>query len=107
MNKKEIKEYLDRVDELREKLTDEDKDTLEWLIFGYNQCAKLLYEKEEKIKKALEIAEYGGIDGSHHKMWCIDQMVRALTPNYKKWVKQYEKGEDGEKTYKWDRGIAP
>ena len=45
MNKKEIKEYLDRVDELREKLTDEDKDTLEWLIFGYNQCAKLLYEK--------------------------------------------------------------
>lgn len=35
---------------------------------------------EEKIKKALEIAvSYGNIDGAHHKMWTIDQMVRALT----------------------------
>lgn len=35
---------------------------------------------EAKIKRALDYAIlYGTIDGSHHKMWVIDQMVRALT----------------------------
>lgn len=35
---------------------------------------------ESRIAKALEIAgEYGTTDGDHHKMWVIDQMVRALT----------------------------
>ena len=34
---------------------------------------------EERIKNALEIAwHYGCIDGAHHKMWTIDQMVRVL-----------------------------
>lgn len=32
---------------------------------------------KEKIEKALKIAwEFGQIDGSHHKTWVIDQMVR-------------------------------
>lgn len=63
MTKEEIKEYLDRVDKLANKLTGEDKDTLEWLIFGYNQCAKMLNEKEVRIKKVIDY-----IDGemSHH-----------------------------------------
>lgn len=35
---------------------------------------------DARIAKALEFADcYGGIDGDHHKMWVIDQMVRALT----------------------------
>lgn len=35
---------------------------------------------EARIAKALEFAsEYAYIDGDHHKMWVIDQMVRALT----------------------------
>jgi hypothetical protein len=43
---------------------------------------------ENKIKNALEIAKsYGWIDGAHHKMWVIDQMVRALTEdNYIVWT---------------------
>ena len=33
----------------------------------------------ERIKKALSYAwSYGQIGGDHHKMWVIDQMVRAL-----------------------------
>ena len=46
MSEEEIKEYLKRVDELELKLTDEDKDTYQWLLFGYNECARLLNEKE-------------------------------------------------------------
>ena len=51
MNKEEIKEYLKIVDELEAKLTGEDKETLQWLIFGYNQCAKLLEENEQENKQ--------------------------------------------------------
>jgi hypothetical protein len=77
---------------------------------------------------------YGSIDGEHHKMWTIDQMVRILlgTPviisiarwenhtseyrfhtgepseAYRKWVAQ-QQGEivEGEPEYPWDLGIAP
>lgn len=64
---------------------------------------------EIQVKKALEIARsYGGIDGDHHKMWVIDQMVRALTgEDYELFVKKSKAGEDGPNTYDWDEGIAP
>ena len=66
----------------------------------------------EKIEKALEVAwNYGQVDGSHHKMWVIDQMVRALCGSeeeYHKWLEKYKEptpsDEDG---YEWDEGIAP
>ncbi|MBS1722602.1 MAG: hypothetical protein JSS66_06285 [Armatimonadetes bacterium] len=35
-------------------------------------------ELQERIAKALGLAEAGVCDGGHHKMWVIDQMVRAL-----------------------------
>lgn len=55
MNKKVIKEYLKRVDDLNTRLVGKDKETFGWLIYGYNQCAKLLHEKEEQIKEQKEI----------------------------------------------------
>lgn len=64
---------------------------------------------EERIKRALSYAwSYGQIDGSHHKMWVIDQMVRTLLgkEEYSKWVASYET-PDGEDYYVWDTGIAP
>jgi hypothetical protein len=63
----------------------------------------------EKIMAALDIAEqYGGHDGGHHKMWVIDQMVRALTQeNYPLWVASFCFGDDGPDTYGWDIGIPP
>lgn len=57
MSEEEIKEYLKRVDELELKLTDEDKDTYQWLLFGYNECARLLNEKEQKNKQLKEVIE--------------------------------------------------
>ena len=51
MNKKEIKDYMERMYDLGTKLTGEDKETYTWLIYGYNKCAKLLNETEEQCKK--------------------------------------------------------
>ena len=64
---------------------------------------------EDRIAAALDVANrYGGIDGGHHKMWVIDQMVRLLAgPDYEKWVAEHNDGEDGPDTYEWDCGIAP
>ena len=81
-----------------------------------------------RIDKALEYpAEYGYIDGGHHKQWVLDQMIRALTgcpmvhehatdvngtpyeydrqgesAEYLEWV-----GEPDEDYEPWDEGIAP
>ena len=57
MDKKEIKDYLKRADELGAKLTGEDKETYDWLIYGYNQCAKLLNETEQQCKKQKEVID--------------------------------------------------
>lgn len=64
---------------------------------------------KEKICKAIElIKEYGGIDGSHHKQWLLDRIIRRLlVDDYQKWVDEYQNGEDGPETYQWDEGIAP
>lgn len=62
MNKEEIKEYLKRADELELKITGEDKDTYQWVLFGYNECARLLNEKEQEntqLKSVIdEVKEY-------------------------------------------------
>jgi len=64
---------------------------------------------DERIQKAIDIAiRYGQIDGTHHKAWVIDQMVRALTgEQYVGIVSAFKDGEDGPETYDWDEGIAP
>jgi hypothetical protein len=64
---------------------------------------------EDRITEALTIiGDCGGIDGSHHKMWVLDQVVRTLTgPAYSEWVATFEAGSDGLNTYWWDTGIAP
>lgn len=81
---------------------------------------------EDRVAKALEYAEAGQIDGDHHKLWVIDQMVRALTgcpmvekekngykyevqgesEEYLRWVFDYSHDDEGN-TYSWNVGIAP
>ena len=55
MDKEEIKDYLKRADELGAKLSGEDKEIYTWLIYGYNQCAKLLNETEQQCQKQKEV----------------------------------------------------
>jgi hypothetical protein len=84
---------------------------------------------QERIDKALEFAmAFGTEDGDHHKMWVIDQMVRALTgcpivtkttkdgfeyetqgrsAEYDKFLSDFADGEDGPHTFSWHVGIAP
>lgn len=70
-----------------------------------DKLSSALNSAEKRIDKAIEIAyQYAQIDGDHHKMWVIDQIIRKLLKNnYDNWVKEYE--EDGE--YLWDTGINP
>lgn len=63
---------------------------------------------EERITKALDLLlGYGSIDGSHHKMWVIDQTVRILADDYEETIRKAKEGEDGPDTYDWDEGIPP
>jgi hypothetical protein len=66
-------------------------------------------EYDKRISAALWcITCFGGIDGAHHKQWCLDQVVRILkAEQYEDWVEEFEDGEDGSDTYSWDEGIAP
>lgn len=66
---------------------------------------KLIAARDETLDL---ITRYGGIDGSHHKQWVLDQIVRKLVgpEAYEQWVKDYEAGPDDLKTYSWDTGIA-
>ncbi len=58
---------------------------------------------EDRIAAAVDIAfRYGTIDGGHHKMWVIDQMVRTLLGDeYQQWL------DSADAEYPWDEGIAP
>lgn len=64
-----------------------------------------------RIRRALaRILQHGSVDGSHHKQWVLDQVVRILCGNelnYERWVAAQNAGEDGPQTYTWDEGIAP
>lgn len=73
------------------------------------QDKKRIQELEKESKKVLDlIFEYGQIDGGHHKMWVIDQIVRILTKDkYNEWIKNYVYDEETGDIYDWDKGIAP
>ena len=70
MDKEEIKDYLKRVYELGGKLTGEDKETYTWLIYGYNQCAKLLNETEQQCKKQKEVINKAIEKINDYKIYC-------------------------------------
>lgn len=79
------------------------------ILSDYEANKIKLQELEEERKKVLDlIFEYGQIDGGHHKMWVIDQIVRILTKDkYNEWIKNYVYDEETGDIYSWDKGIAP
>jgi 20S proteasome alpha/beta subunit len=67
-------------------------------------------EAHARIEKALTIIyEAGQIDGHHHKMWVIDQVVRHLMgDDYEDWVAEYQGDPDDDANYYyWDEGVCP
>lgn len=97
LHSNKAKALLDYITNLQE-----EKDSLD----DYNRhLHNELKDCKSRNAKAIDIAyEYSQVDGEHHKTWCIDQIVRALTDNnYNEFVKEYE--NNGE--YKWNVGIAP
>jgi len=76
--------------------------TVEWQKEKYK-------ELEDKMSDAIALGiRYGGIDGSHHKDWVIDQMIRLLSGReYDDIIKDACDGEDGPNSYEWSEGTAP
>ncbi len=68
-----------------------------------------MHTRDHRINEALSlISHFGSIDGSHHKQWVLDQIVRTLLgDDYEKWVAAQKMGLDGPDTYDWDIGISP
>lgn len=63
----------------------------------------------KRIDKATKIAwQYVQIDGAHHKMWVIDQMLRILLgeDGYRKFLEAYQTVDAGD-YYTWNMGISP
>jgi len=59
-------------------------------------------DEQEAVKLILR---FGEIDGSHHKQWVLDQVLRILfRQNYKKEMKEFNSDPEYSK---WDEGIAP
>ena len=74
-------------------------------VGSFLRCPAMLSHSLDNSEKAIEIAvKYGGIDGSHHKDWVIDQMVRALTGDDYERIVKAARGDD---EYEWNEGIAP
>ena len=94
MDKKEIKDYLKRVDKLLDKLTGEDKETLSWLIYGYNQCAKLLNETQkenEKLKAELQLHR-GALNREHkaiHRANDLEEVIYRIEKYIEKETRIY------------------
>lgn len=64
---------------------------------------------QKQINDAIGIAlGFGTVQGSGHKMWVIDQMVRKLAgENYESIIAEFSMGGDGPDTHRWDEGIMP
>lgn len=105
----ELEQKDKRIQELEEELEKANRQLdLDYVDDNYITKEKVK-ELEEESKKVLDlIFEYGQIDGGHHKMWVIDQIVRILTKDkYNEWIKNYVYDEETGDTYSWDKGIAP
>ena len=96
MTEEEIKEYLKRFDELELKLTDEDKDTYQWLLFGYNKCARLLNEKEQENKILKENAENNDkvVDKVNWENQLLKKENKQLKDNWNR-LKEIVKSQSG------------
>jgi hypothetical protein len=59
------------------------------------------------------VSNYGTFDGSHHKQWVLDQVLRiALGDKYNAYIKEQTKPVWNEETlewetYGWDTGCPP
>ena len=75
---------------LLDKLTGEDKETLSWLIYGYNQCAKLLNETQkenEKLKAELQLYQ-GALKREHEAIHRVNELEKVIDEA----IKRLEKG---------------
>lgn len=82
-------------------------DTPEALIIETSKDSVIDFnELDRRIDRAVDqILSYGMFDGSHHKQWLLDQILRILLDDdYHNRIKEYNSYEDYED---WDEGSPP
>lgn len=71
----------------------------------FDEMIEVLEHGNTNERAAALALRYGGIDGSHHKQWLIDQMLRIIAgADYSRIVELYNSDPEYDK---WDVGIAP
>ena len=72
---------------------------------SFDQVMEILDHGNINERAAAIALRYGGIDGSHHKQWVIDQMLRMIAgAGYAAVIAAYNSDPE---EYQWDEGIAP
>lgn len=66
-------------------------------------------DADGRVREAIDlIIRYGGIDGAHHKQWCLDQTLRILCgEDHERVIEESKDGTDGPESYEWDEGVPP
>ena len=91
MDEKTIIEYINQVDELERKLKGKDKEVLQWLLFGYNKCARLLSEMEHDRQELINYLQ-GNIEFEQSgSLWASKTRLKT----YKEILSRIEKGQKG------------
>lgn len=77
----------------------------------YEELEEELIGTGQKSDEAiLKLLNLGGFDGSHHKMYALDQVLRILAGSrYDEIIAIYEQplSDNPDDCYEWDTGIAP
>lgn len=75
-------------------------------IGDINDANGLFMRIQEAVERAWQSAQ---VDGSHHRIWVINQMLIALLGDdlYNEFVEAYEKPLPDGDYYEWDKGIPP
>lgn len=62
---------------------------------------------DRAIRALAFIAKYKYAEGARRKQWILSQVARILSDDFEAWVKEFEFGKYGPKTYNWDEGAQP
>lgn len=101
--------YIELIERLRKYEVQAIENHDNYIAADLKEAADIL----SSVQNALDCAwKYGQIDGDHHKLWVIDQMVKELCVTeeaYNDWKEEYEKPVSDEPYdyYTWNTGIAP
>lgn len=106
----QMRDVLTRLVDLHDGPRDEDyKATKAQAWRDAREVIRCPTEHEVAFEAAMAlIVDYGMIDGTHHKQWLLDQIVRTILGEYYDlWLASYNESAKNNNCDLWDQGIEP